>query len=347
MAFVEPTRPITVQPVLVTGISGFIGLHVVRTLLAHGYSVRGSLRSLERVEAIRQALTRTGQDIECLEFVRLDLTRDEGFSDAFRGIEYAIHLASPVPSRPPRDENELIVPARDGTLRVLRAASAQGTRRVVVTSSIAAIFAGHPRDGSHVFDESDFSRLDAPLSAYNRSKSVAEMAAWEFVRSLPDDKKLELTTIHPGLVLGPILDSDPGVTNEVLLKLVRRQSPGLPNLNLALADVRDIAELHYRAMVTPEAKGQRICCALPNVHVEELAAILSKGGYRVPTRRLPDWMVRLTAVFDKKVALIVGDLGKRWDFDSTRARTLLGWEPRSLESTVLDAVASFKQHGLV
>jgi dihydroflavonol-4-reductase len=347
MSFVEPTQPITTRPVLLTGISGFIGIHVARTLMAHGYSVRGSLRSLERADAVRRALEESGQDGQRVEFVRLDMTRDEGFGEALRGIEYVIHVASPIPSHPPRDENELIVPARDGTLRVLRAASEHGARRVIVTSSISAVYSGHPRDGSHVFTEADFSRLDAPITAYDKSKTIAELGAWDFVHSLPADKRLELVTVNPGFVLGPILERDPGISNELILKLVRRQMPALPDLNFAPVDVRDVAELHYRAMVTPDASGQRVCCALPNMHLSEFAAILVKAGHRVPTRRLPNVLVRVLALFDRKVALLVGDLGQRLDVDSTRARTLLGWEPRAIETTVLDAVESFRRHGLI
>jgi dihydroflavonol-4-reductase len=346
MTFVEPERPITPQPILVTGVSGFIGLHVAKTLLERGYSVRGTLRSLKRVEALRQALTRAGQDVERIDFVRLDLMHDDGFGDAMRGVSHVIHVASPIPTRPPRDADELVVPARDGMLRVLRAAANEGVKRVVVTSSVAAIHAGHPGDGSHVFDESDFSRLDRPISAYARSKTVAEMAAWELVRALPAERKPELVTINPGFVLGPILESDPGVTNELVLKLVKRQLPGIPNLVFALVDVRDIAELHYRAMVVREAAGQRFCCALPTVHVFEIAAILRRAGYQVPSRRLPDWLLRVVALFDAKVALAASSFGNRYDFDSTRARTLLGWEPRSIETTLTDTAASLQQHGL-
>jgi dihydroflavonol-4-reductase len=347
MSFVEPTHPVTTRPVLLTGVSGFIGIHVARTLLAHGYSVRGSLRSLERAHAVRQALQESGQDVDRIEFVRLDMIRDEGFAEALHGVERVIHVASPIPTRPPRDENELIVPARDGTIRVLRAASEQGARRVVVTSSISAVYSGHPRDGSHVFTEVDFSRLDAPITAYDKSKTVAELAAWDFVRSLPAERPLELVTINPGYVLGPILERDPGITNELILKLLRREMPALPDLHFAPIDVRDVAELHYRAVVAPDASGQRVCCALPDMHITEFAALLTQAGHRVPTRRLPDALVRLLALFDKKLALLAGDLGKRLDFDSTRARILLGWEPRAIESTLLDAIESFRRHGLV
>jgi nucleoside-diphosphate-sugar epimerase len=328
------------NPVVVTGASGFLGLHLVRLLLEKGYQVRGTLRSLDRAGFLRAAL----RDVPCgekqLEFVTADLERDEGWHDALSGAELVFHVASPIPERPTSDQRSLLGPAREGTLRVLRAAHEQGVRRVVLTSSISAVLSGHARDGSRCYSEKDWSLIGSETPAYDLSKTLAERAAWDFVAALPAERPLELVVLNPGFVFGPVLEPDIGTSNQVIKKLIDRELPGLPRLGFAPIDVRDLAELHYRAMITPEAAGERFCCANDHMTLPEIAEFLAANGYRVPRRSIPDWLFRVATVFDAQARVILPELGKREDIDSTKARQVLGFQPREVRETLLDTARS-------
>ncbi len=336
--------------VLVTGASGFIGLHCVRELLQRGYSVRGTVRSLAREPTLRAALEKQ-TDTSRLELVTADLTRDDGWTEAMLGCRYAWHVASPVPNKPPKHEDELIIPARDGTLRVLRAASETGVERVVLTSSLSAVMEGHPRNTSRVFTEEDWSRVDGDLSAYDKSKTLAERAAWDFVESLAPEKTLELSTINPGLVLGPVLEKDYGVSPEAILKLMRRDFPGCPRLGWPTVDARDVAAAHFAAMTVPEANGKRFCCCGDFVWMKEMAEILnanfSEQGYKVPTRTLPDFVVRFVGLFDKLVRVTTPRLGLELHVSNERIKRVLGWQPRSTEEMIVATGESLIDLGLV
>jgi dihydroflavonol-4-reductase len=336
--------------VLVTGASGFIGLHCVRELLQNSYRVRGTVRSLVREPALRDALERHTDTSE-LELVSADLLSNEGWSDAMQGCRYVWHVASPVPNALPKHEDELIIPARDGTLRVLRAAAEAGVERVVLTSSIAAVCEGYPRDPSRIFNEDDWSRLEGDVSAYDKSKTLAERAAWDFVGSLARDTTLELATINPGLVLGPVLERDYGLSAEAILKLMRRDYPGCPRLGWPIVDVRDVAGAHRAAMTTPEANGQRFCCCVDFVWMKEMATILNTHfgdrGYRIPTRTLPDFVVRFAGLFDKVARVVVPRLGLELHVANERIRRVLGWRPRSTEETIVATGESLIDMGLV
>lgn len=334
------------QRVLVTGASGFIALHCVRELLERGYNVRGTLRSLAREDEVRKALANTAgaQDRARLEFVETDLTKDDGWDAAVAGCDYVLHLASPLPMAEPDDENELIVPAREGVLRVLKAASGAGVKRVVMTSSVASIVYGH--NESRVFTEADWSNVDAPIGAYAKSKTLAERAAWDFMASLPQGT-MELAAINPGLVLGPALNADTSPSLEVVRKLLAREVPGSARFGWAPVDVRDIAWLHVEAMINPDAAGKRFICALDHTWMEELAEILSTHGFRVPTRKLPSFVVRLVALFDKTVRMVLHELGKREDVSNEQTRRVLGWQPRSVEEATLSAARSLSDLGVV
>lgn len=338
--------------VLVTGISGFIAMHCALALLRSGYRVRGTLRTPSRGDAIRATLERElGEPVgDRLLFARADLMKDDGWSDAVDGCRYVLHVASPLPRTPPKHEDELIVPARDGALRVLRAATEAGVQRVVMTSSVAAVLYGHPRDGSRVFDEADWSKLTDDVGAYEKSKTIAERAAWDFVQAQPEAERLELVTINPGLVLGPVLDEDYGTSGEVVRKLMKRDFPACPDVGWAVVDVRDVADAHLAALRAPDAAGKRFICAIEHASMRDVAKILAEhfdGRYRVPTGKLPDWALRLVSVFDKTARLAVGELGKRQNVSNQRARDLLGWQPRSLREMVVDMGESFVQHGVV
>ncbi len=333
--------------VLVTGISGFVGLHTALALLREGYRVRGTLRSQKRAAPLREALARHTDVADRLELVDADLSSDDGWADAVRGCRFVHHIASPIPAELPRHEDELIVPAREGALRVLRAASEAGAQRVVMTSSLAAVVYGHARDGSRTFDEGDWSIVEG-LAPYEKSKTLAERAAWDFANTCG----LDLTTINPGLILGPLLTGDsPPTSSEAVRKFMAREFPGVPNLGYATVDVRDVAAAHVAAMTAPGAGGERFCCAGEHTWMAEIVEILNRNfadrGYKVPTRRLPNFAIRAASLFDKTVRLVVPELGKRQDIDTTKIRDRLGWKPRSLEEMVVDTGESLIAHGLV
>ncbi|HWM86016.1 MAG TPA: aldehyde reductase [Kofleriaceae bacterium] len=336
--------------VLVTGASGFIAQHVILRLAGAGYRVRGTLRSNSRAEEVRGVIEANAPGAR-LELVEADLMKDEGWREAVRGCRYVLHVASPLPSKPPRHEDELIVPARDGALRVLAAAVAERVERVVLTSSVAAVLYGHARDGSRTYDEKDWSQLTREVGAYEKSKTIAERAAWDYMEGLPADQRIELCTINPGLVLGPVLAADFSTSGEVVRKLMKRDMPGCPDVGWACVDVRDVASAHLAAMVTPAAAGQRFVIATEHASMLDIATILSRQfrerGYKVPTRRVPDWLLRLVSTWDRTARLAVQELGKRQDVSTARAREVLGFQPRSLEQMVVEMAESMIQHGVV
>ncbi|EAU67804.1 nucleoside-diphosphate-sugar epimerase [Stigmatella aurantiaca DW4/3-1] len=321
-------------------------------LLQKGYRVRGTVRSIQRsarvLEVVRKHVDVSGGR---LTLVQADLGSDEGWQQAVDGCTWVLHVASPVPTTPPKNPDEVIVPARDGTLRVLKAAAKAHVKRVVMTSSTAAILYGHPRDGMRTYDEKDWSLLTSEVGPYERSKTIAERAAWDFVAHLPEPERFELTVINPGVILGPVPDKDFSVSGEVVRKLLTREMPGCPDLGWAMTDVRDVADAHIAAMTIPEAAGQRFIVALEHASMLQIAQILSRHfgprGFKVPTRRLPNWVLKIVALFDKTAALAVNELGKRQDVSSERARKVLGWKPRSLETMVVDMAESMIQCGAI
>lgn len=340
--------------VLVTGATGFIAQHCVVQLLDAGYRVRGTARSAERGAKLRTSLVPHVVDgeiaMERFELVSADLTSDAGWAEAVEGCRFVHHVASPLPRVPPRDENEVILPARDGALRVLRAAAEAGVERVVLTSSVAAVVYGHDRN--RVFDESDWSDTTTrAIGAYEKSKTIAERAAWDYVASLEGEEALELVSINPGLVLGPILDEDYGTSGEVVKKLFDRDFPACPDVNWAVVDVRDVAAAHLAAMTAPNAAGERFICAIENYSMREVARVLdanfSERGFRIPTGNLPGFAMKLAAIFDKTARLALNDLGVRQDLDNSKIKRVLGWEPRDLEEMVVAMGNSFLDYGVV
>jgi dihydroflavonol-4-reductase len=336
--------------VLVTGASGFIGLHCVRELLERGYRVRGTVRSLEREPSLRSTLAKH-VDTSRFELVEANLLDDGGWPEAAKGCRFVLHVASPVPSAPPKHEDDLIVPARNGTMRVLRAAYDAGVERVVLTSSISAVCEGHPRDASRVFTEDDWSNLEGELSAYDKSKTLAERAAWDFVEGLPADRPLELSVINPALVFGPLLEPDYGVSVNAIRKLMRKEYPGVPRLGWQTVDVRDVASAHAAAMTTPGAAGQRFICGVDFVWMKEVAEILTRSfaseGYELPTRTLPNFVIRLAGLFDKATAVIVPRLGLECHLSNEKIKRVLGWQPRGTEEQIVSAGRSLIDLGVV
>jgi nucleoside-diphosphate-sugar epimerase len=341
--------------VLVTGATGFIAQHCMLQLLEAGYDVRGTARSANRTAEVTAILSphlsaAARHRLDTLDVVAADLTNDEGWSTAAEGCRYVMHVASPLPRGVVKDENELIVPARDGALRVLRAASDAGVERVVLTSSLSAIVYGNDR--SRTFTEADWSNLDgARIGAYDKSKTIAERAAWEYMVSAKAASSMQLVVINPGLVLGPLLSSDWGTSGEMVKRILEHKVPAIPNINFATVDVRDVAGAHVAAMVTPDAAGQRFICAEANHSMMEIAQILktrySNRGFNIPTWRLPSIAVRMMAVFDKTVRLALNDLDSSQNVDGTKIRTVLNWHPRDLFEMTTAMADSMIQYDVV
>ena len=350
----SPSLPPRASLILVTGASGFIGSHCILQLLEEGYSVRGTLRTMSRADDVRDGIAKhLGENPkERLSFVCADLGSDKGWDASMKDVDYVLHVASPLPTRPPKHEDELIVPARDGTLRVLAAATRARVKRVVLTSSVVAIMYGHKRDGSRTYDESDWSIIDGKdVGAYEKSKTIAERSAWDFVKNLPETDSIELVTINPGLVLGPALFKYHSPSAEVVLKLMKRDVPGCPKMNFAFVDVRDVARAHILAMTNDNAPGKRFIVANEAARMSDVARILNKNfadrGIKAPTWELPNLLLYLVAFFDKTVRLIVPELDKSWALSSAQAKTELGWDTRPLEQMVIDTAESFIEHGVV
>ena len=331
------------QQVTVTGASGFIALHCIRLLLTEGYRVHGTVRRAEQERAVRAALEHSRGTADRLEVRVADLGADEGWDRAMAGSTFVLHVASPVPVRQPANPDDVIVPARDGTLRVLRAAAAAGVRRVVVTSSVAAIASGLPRIPGRVYTEEDWSDLQAPMSPYSRAKTLAERAAWDFVASRPAHARFELVAVNPSYVLGPSLGGTDNSSNEVVRKVLDHEIPGLPRLMLPVVDVRDVARAHLLAMTHQAAAGERFIVSEGDYWYAEMMAVLSEAGFDVTRRVVPNWLVRVVGWFDPTVRSIVNELGRERHVSSDKARRMLGWTTRSLPETMIDTARDIVQ----
>jgi len=335
--------------VLVTGGSGFIGGYCVTGLLQQGYRVRATVRNLRREADVRAALGQVVDPEDRLSFHAANLTSDDGWDEATAGCDYVLHVASPVGAAEPKDPDEMIVPARDGALRALNAAIRAGVKRVVMTSSVAATTHG-PAAPDNVADESVWTDLKTPrISAYYQSKTIAERAAWDLVAT--SGGATSLAVVNPALVLGPVLSGDFSESVQVIERLVAGRVPGVPRLGFNVVDVRDVADLHIRAMTAPQAAGERFIAAANFAWMGDMADILraklGPQGAKVPTGKAPDFVVRLAALFDRDLQFVTPSLGKRHDYTSAKARDLLGWRPRPLEETVTDCARSLLATGVV
>jgi nucleoside-diphosphate-sugar epimerase len=339
-----------VSTVLVTGGSGFVGAHCILQLLAAGHQVRTTVRSLKREGDVRAMLEQGGAEPGGrLSFVAADLEGDAGWADAVSGCEYVLHVASPFPPGVPRHADELIVPAREGALRVLRASRDARVRRVVLTSSFAAVGYGHePRE--EPFDETSWTNLDADLSPYVRSKAVAERAAWDFIAR--EGGSLELSVVNPVAVLGPVLGPDYSTSIQLVQRMMDGSLPGVPRLYFGLVDVRDVADLHLRAMTDPAARGERFLAVAGDfMAMRDIAFVLKSrmgaSAKRVSSLPVPNWVVRLAAIVDPVVKQTLPELGTKKNATSAKARRVLGWAPRSSEEAIVAAAESLVRLGLL
>jgi nucleoside-diphosphate-sugar epimerase len=336
--------------VLVTGGSGFIGSHTILQLLAQGHEVRTTVRNLAREGEVRALLKQGGAEPgDRLEFFAADLESDAGWREAVDGCEFVHHVASPFPASIPKNENDLIVPAREGALRVLRASRDAGVKRVVMTSSFAAI--GYGQDIHQIFDETNWTNLNGKgLTPYTKSKTIAERAAWDFVAK--ENGKIELAVVNPVGVFGPVLGPDYSTSILLVQRLMDGSMPGLPKLYFAGVDVRDVADLHLRCMTNPAAKGERfLAVAGETMSIRDMAMILrakmGDAAKRVPTRELPNWIVRLVALTDPEIRSVVPELGKKKSCSNAKAKRMLGWAPRSNEESIVATAESLVRLGLL
>ncbi len=329
--------------VLVTGGTGFLGGWCVASLLERGYDVRTTVRDLGREGAVRDAMTRAGVDPGSrLTVVPADLTSDAGWAEAVADCRYVLHVASPFPPAQPKDPDELIVPARDGALRVLRAALEAGAERVAMTSSVAAIRSARPSSEDAPYTEADWTDgNDVSRTPYVRSKALAEQAAWQHVQAASAEDRL--ATINPGAIIGPALGDDHSYSLQAIQRLLDGM-PAAPRLGFTFVDVRDVADLHIRALTAPAGGGQRFIATDRFLWLPEVAAILRERlgavAKNVPTRVAPNLLIRAMALFDASIRSIVGDLGKQAWYSSEKARTTLGWATRPVEDSIEDCARS-------
>ena len=336
------------ETVLVTGGSGFIASYCIIALLNKGYRVRASLRSLSRVEDVKQMLSVGGiSDFDKLSFVEADLSREVGWTAAAEGCHYIIHPASPTPNPAAKREDEYVVPAVNGVLFLLRAAKAAGVRRVVLTSAFGAV--GMGTDKKTPYTEEDWSDPTKDIPAYQKSKTLSEKAAWEYIAR--EGYGLELAVVNPVAVLGPVLGADHSHSIRIIRGMLDGTTKGLPKIRFCYVDVRDVADMHLKAMVLPAANGQRfLATAGKAISMLEIADMLHDGlgtkADRVPRRELPSWLIRVVALFNPRVRLVLPHLGMVKEASHEKATRLLGWQPRSNKEAVLATGRSLVDLGL-
>lgn len=338
------------EQVLVTGASGFIATHCITQLLEKGYAVRGTLRSMGRADQIRDIIGKQTANVGNLTFAEADLTKDEGWKEAAEGCPLILHVASPFPLDNPKNEDELIIPARDGALRLLRAAKETGARKVVLTSSMAAVMYGHKKEKKGAFTEKDWSPNEGPgHSPYTKSKTIAERAAWDFVKK--EKPAFGLAVVNPGAVFGPVLEDDIGTSAQIIQMMLKGALPGIPRIAMPIVDVRDVADLHIRAMESDAASGNRFICVNGTLWFKDIAELLRDKfpaqSRKVPTRVLPNFMLHVAAMMGQFPKSGLRELGKWREGDNSQARTLLGWNPRSAEDATLATAQSLIEMKLV
>ena len=334
------------ETVLVTGGTGFIGLHCLQQLLDKGYKVRTTIRSESRKHEVLEAMKKHSSNCENLEFYIADLLKDDGWKEAVEGSKYVLHVASPFFLGEPENEDVFIKPAVEGTLRVLKACADADVQKVVLTSSFAAVGYGHPRE-KEVYTEEDWSSVDGEISAYAKSKTLAEKAAWEFVENLEESKKFDLTVINPVAVTGPMLTSDIGSSNDFLLKLISGSMPACPKIHMGYIDVRDVAKAHIFSMTEEKTNGERIIVSENEMFFAEVGKTLNEAGFKKsPTKELPTFLVKIMSFFVGELKTLLSALDRKGDIDKTKAEHFFNWEYISTEQSVTETAQQLQEMGL-
>ena len=333
------------KTVLVTGGSGFLAGWCIVELLRRGYRVRTTIRNPSREPEVHAAIASQVDPGGHLFVLAADLTSDEHWPKAIEGCDYVLHVASPFPSQQPKDPDDLIVPAREGTLRILRIALDEGVKRVVLTSSVAAVRLAKGAETRPLTEEDWTDPDDESLTPYVRSKTIAERAAWDLVRERGQEDRLAV--VNPGAIIGPVLHDDTSYSLQAIQRLLRG-GPGVPRLGFSFVDVRDVADLEIRAMTAPAAGGERFIAVTEFLWMAEAGQILrdrlGEAASKVPTRTVPDLLVRGMAIFDGGIRSVVGGLGKRTELSSEKARTTLGWSTLPIEDSVAETAESLIAH---
>ena len=332
------------EKVLVTGATGYIGLHCIHQLLNKGYAVNGSVRSPERKDEIIQALKSHNTPTEHLNLFTFNLTEDAGWEEGMAGCDYLLHVASPI-SLERTDEDYFVKPAIDGVNRALTFAKKHNVKKVVLTSSVAAIF--DTMEKKDIYDESDWSDPDNPaISAYSKSKTLAERAAWEFVKN--EGHPFELAVINPALVVGASISGDIGESNKAVEMVASGRMPVAVPLMFGYVDVRDVAAAHILAMQTPAANGERFALVEKDLWYKDVAKILRENGFdKAPTLGIPVWLAKILANFNKELKLTLPYLGRKRSISNTKAKEILGWNPRPAEESILDIANQMKDLGML
>ena len=334
------------ETVLVTGGTGFIGLHCLQQLLDKGYKVRTTIRSESRKQEVLEAMKKHSSNCENLEFYIADLLKDDGWKEAVEGSKYVLHVASPFFLGEPENEDVFIKPAVEGTLRVLKACADADVQKVVLTSSFAAVGYGHPRE-KEVYTEEDWSSVDGEISAYAKSKTLAEKAAWEFVENLEESKKFDLTVINPVAVTGPMLTSDIGSSNDFLLKLISGSMPACPKIHMGYIDVRDVAKAHIFSMTEEKTNGERIIVSENEMFFAEVGKTLNEAGFKKsPTKEMPNFLVKIMSLFVGELKTLLSALNRKGDIDKTKAKSFFNWDFISTEQSVTETAQQLQDMGL-
>ncbi len=339
------------KPILVTGASGFVALHTIIQLLQQGYTVRATLRSLSREAEVRETISKYVQANDRLEILTADLEQESGWNEAIQNVEHVLHIASPFPLFEPKHEDELIIPAVQGTQRVLHAAHDANIKRVVIVSSVAAISAGHSGENK-TFTEADWSDVEKNIGAYSKSKTLAERSAWDFINGTENLNKMELAVINPPLILGPVPNKNVRTSIELVRTMMLGQVPGVGRIKMGVVDVRDVASAIILAMNTPEAAGNRFLVAADkSMWLKDIADLLydkyAARGYKINRIQFPSFLVRFIALFDKKISRVTESLDWDYELSNEKAKRILKWNPRSAEESILSMAESLIEQGFV
>lgn len=336
--------------VLLTGVTGFLGTHTAIELLNRGYRVKGSLRDMKRADSIRQLIAKYTDHSDRLSFIQADLLQKEVWLEACKGMDYVIHAASPFPRELPKDENELIIPAHDGTLNILKAANRNGVKRVVLVSSISTVVYGKNReDLNRIFTEKDWTdeKNSQDTMPYFRSKTIAEKAAWKFIEE--EGKGMELVSILPGAMLGPVLEHDFGTSANIVIKILSGGMPAMPKIGFEIVDVRSVAQLLVDSIELKQAAGHRFMASAGHLTMKDLALILKTQfpDRKISSKELPNFMARLISIFEPALKPVLLDLGLKRKVDASKANRILKWNPYSMEESILACANSVINLGIV